>query len=48
MNSSDEPELLLGAAAITAFINRLLAPQKPSHKRRFIAGSKTSASRSGG
>ena len=30
MNSPDEPDLLLGAAAITAFINRLLAPKKVS------------------
>ena len=30
MNPPDDPELLLGAAAITAFINKLLAPRKVS------------------
>jgi hypothetical protein len=29
VSAPDEPDLLLGAAAITAFINKLLAPQKP-------------------
>jgi hypothetical protein len=30
MKSADEPDLLLGAAAITEFINELLAPSKVS------------------